>query len=91
MDNRKERIKAVISIYEEDLLALYKTVKTANSNIDFADLKDNAFHILNESLTDEELTAILKLEGSLKGKFPGVQNRLRKLFSKRVKDFLTAE
>ena len=85
-ENKNQKIDIVLSIYGDILFELTQSI--TNTRVDYDTVKKTARQVLDESLTDMDLTAILKLEGSLNGKFPGVQNRLKNLLSTEVKERL---
>lgn len=82
-DRKNQKIDIVLTIYSDLLYDL--TQKLDGRGVDYDAVKETAHEVLNESLTDGDLTAILKLEGSLNGKFPGVQSRLKDLLKVQVK------
>ena len=82
-DRKNNKIDIVLTIYGDILYDLSQ--KLGQKDLDYDKVKETAHEVLNESLTDVDLTAILKLEGSLNGKFPGVQNRLKNLLRVEVK------
>ena len=82
-DRKNQKIDIVLTIYGDILYDLSQ--KVGQKDVDYDAVKETAHKVLNESLTDSDLTAILKLEGSLNGKFPGVQNRLKDLLKVQVK------
>ena len=82
-DRKNHKIDIVLTIYGDTLYDL--TQKIGRKGVDYDAVKKTAHEVLDESLTDSDLTAILKLEGSLNGKFPGVQSRLKNLLRVEVK------
>jgi len=82
-DKKSQKIDIVLTLYGDVLYELSQRIN--QRGIDYGAVKRAAHEVLDESLTDMDLTAILKLEGSLNGKFPGVQSRLKNLLKVRVK------
>lgn len=82
-DRKNQKIDIVLTIYGDILYDLSQ--KLGGKDLDYEAVKETAHEVLNDSLSDGDLTAILKLEGSLNGKFPGVQNRLKNLLKVQVK------
>ena len=82
-DRKNNKIDIVLTLYGDVLYELSERID--KKGVDYDAVRNAAHEVLDESLTDSELTAILKLEGSLNGKFPGVQSRLKKLLKVQVK------
>ena len=82
-DRKNHKIDIVLTIYGDTLYELSQ--KFGRKGIDYDAVKRTAREVLSESLTDSDLTQVLKLEGSLNGKFPGVQSRLKNLLNVEVK------
>ena len=82
-DRKNQKIDIVLTIYGDILYDITRSL--GRKDLDYEAVKETAHEVLDESLTDTDLTAILKLEGSLNGKFPGVQNRLKNLLKVQVK------
>lgn len=82
-DRKNNKIDIVLTLYGDILYDLSQ--KIGRKDIDYDAVKRAAHEVLEESLTDMDLSSILKLEGSLNGKFPGVQSRLKKLLKVQVK------
>ncbi len=82
-DRKNQKIDIVLTLYGDILYEL--TQRINQKAVDYDAVKSAAREVLDESLTDMDLSTILKLEGSLNGKFPGVQNRLKNLLKVQVK------
>ena len=82
-DRKNQKIGIVLTLYGDILYDIAQ--KIDKKGVDYDTVKRAAHEVLDESLTDTDLTAILKLEGSLNGKFPGVQSRLKNLLRVQVK------
>lgn len=82
-DRKNQKIDIVLTLYGDILYDISQRIDEKGVNYDA--VKKAAHEVLDESLTDMDLTAILKLEGSLNGKFPGVQSRLKNLLKVQVK------
>jgi hypothetical protein len=82
-DKKSQKIEIVLTLYGDILYDISQMVD--HKGIDYDAVKRAAHEVLDESLTDTDLTAILRLEGSLNGKFPGVQTRLKNLLKVQVK------
>lgn len=82
-DRKNQKIDIVLTLYGDTLYDLSQRID--QKGVGYDDVKRAAHEVLDESLTDKDLTAILKLEGSLNGKFPGVQSRLKNLLKVQVK------
>lgn len=82
-DRKNQKIDIVLTLYGDILYDISQRID--QKGLDYDAVKRAAHEVLDESLTDIDLTAILKLEGSLNGKFPGVQNRLKNLLKVQVK------
>ena len=53
------------------------------------DIRKIAYKVLNDTLSDIELSYVIKLEVDLKGRFPGIHKRFRELLNKRIIDETT--
>jgi len=85
-DKKNQKIDIVLTLYGD---VLYNLTESINQNgADYDTVRRAAHKVLDESLTSGELSAILKLEGSLNGKFPGVQNRVKSLLRVKVRNRL---
>ena len=82
-DKKNQKIEIVLTLYGDILYDISQRID--QKGIDYDTVKRAAHEVLDESLTDMELSTILKLEGSLNGKFPGVQSRLKSLLKVQVK------
>ncbi len=82
-DKKSQKIDIALTLYGDILYDISQ--RFDHRGIDYDAVKRAAHEVLDESLTDTDLTAILRLEGSLNGKFPGVQNRLKNLLKVQVK------
>ena len=85
-EKKKQKIDIVLTLYGDILYDLTETID--KNGIDYDTIRREAHKVLDESLTNRELSAILKLEGSLNGKFPGVQSRIKNLLRGQVRERL---
>ena len=83
VDKKCRKIDIVLTLYGDVLYELSQRIN--QRGVDYGAVKRAAREVLDESLTDMDLTTVLKLEGSLNGRFPGVQSRLKNLLKVEVK------
>ena len=84
---KKRRIETLLSLYDDFLLTLSGSIGGA----DYRKVREEAFGILDRTLTAKELSALLAIEGSLKDRFPGVRNRIKELLRAEITRSLTQE
>lgn len=72
---KKKQIETLLTLYDDFLLTLSGSLRGA----DYGKVREEAFGILDRTLTAKELSAMLAIEGSLKDRFPGVRNRVKEL------------
>lgn len=72
---KKRQIETLLTLYGDFLLTLSASLGGA----DYGKVREEAFDILDRTLTPKELSAMLAIEGSLKERFPGVRNRIKEL------------
>jgi len=77
---KKRQIETLLSLYDDFLLTLSGSLGGA----DYGKVREEAFGILDRTLTTKELSAMLAIEGSLKDRFPGVRNRIKELLSAEI-------
>jgi hypothetical protein len=75
ISGKKRQIETVLALYEDFLFELAGTLDGA----DYGKLREEAFGVLDRTLTPGELSAMLAMEGSLRDRFPGVRNRIKEL------------
>ncbi len=87
---RRKMINTVLTHYSDFLDELSVELKAGGREAEFPRVGSEAFRVLDEKLTDSELSVVLKIEGPLRGRFPGVENRIRELLRKEIAgSFLT--
>lgn len=88
MLGRRKKVKAILSNYSDFLQELCDTLNANGLQIDLPGLMSEAVSVLEDRLADSELSALLQIEGTLKGKFPGVENRIKRLLGEEITDSL---
>ncbi|MCA9809746.1 MAG: hypothetical protein KC473_05370, partial [Candidatus Dadabacteria bacterium] len=68
---KKRQIETVLALYDDFLFELAGTL----DGVDYGRVREEAFGVLDRTLTPRELSAMLAIEGSLRDRFPGVRNR----------------
>lgn len=85
---RRRKIKEIVSLYSGFLGELTTSLRSQRATIDIRNVESQALKVLEEKLTDRELTAILEIEGDLSDRFPGVRNRIKQLLRKEIAESL---
>lgn len=85
---RRRKIKDIISLYSGFLGELTISLRSQRGTIDIPNVESHALKVLEEKLTDRELTAILEIESGLSDRFPGVRNRIKQLLRKEIAESL---
>ena len=75
ISGKKPQIETVLALYDDFLFELADSLEGA----DYGRVREEAFGVLDRTLTPRELSAMLAIEGSLKDRFPGVRNRIKEL------------
>lgn len=75
LSGKKRQIETLLTLYDDFLLTLSGSLGGA----DYGKVREEAFGILDRTLTSKELSAMLAIEGSLRDRFPGVRNRIKEL------------
>ena len=84
---KKRQIESLLALYDDFLLTLSGSLGGA----DYAKVREEAFCILDRTLTSKELSAMLAIEGSLRDRFPGVRNRIKELLRAEITRSLTKD
>ena len=84
---KKKQIETLLTLYDDFLQVLTGSLGGA----DYGKVREEAFGILDRTLTPKELSAMLAIEGSLSGRFPGVRNRLKELLRAEITRSLTKD
>ncbi len=77
---KKRQIETVLALYDDFLFELAGTLDGA----DYGTVREEAFCVLDRTLTPRELSAMLAIEGSLRDRFPGVRNRIKELLKAEI-------
>lgn len=85
---RRKMINTILTHYSDFLAELCGDLNAGGKEINLPRVRSEAFRVLDEKLADGELSALLKIEGPLRGMFPGVENRIRELLRKEIADSL---
>jgi hypothetical protein len=85
---RRRKIKEIISLYSGFLGELTTSLRSRDGTIDIRNVESHALKVLEEKLTERELTVILEIEGGLSDRFPGVRNRIKQLLRKEIAESL---
>jgi hypothetical protein len=81
---KRRKINEILSLYSGFLGELAISLRSQRGTIDISNIESHALKVLDEKLTDRELTAILEIEGDLSDRFPGVGNRIKELLRKEI-------
>jgi hypothetical protein len=76
---RRREINSILGFYADFLNELSDILEKKGITIGYAAVRARAFKLLDETLTSRELDGILLVEGDLRGRFPGVERRLKEL------------
>ena len=85
---RRMKIKEIVSLYSGFLGELTTSLSSQRATIDIRNVESQALKVLEEKLTERELTAILEIEGDPNDRFPGVRNRIKQLLRKEIAESL---
>ena len=85
---RRKMINTILSNYGDFLAELCDALNANGLLIDLPGLRSEAACVLDKRLSENELTALIQIEGVLKGRFPGVENRIKELLQKEITDSL---
>ena len=77
---KKRQIETVLALYDDFLFELADAIDGA----DYGTVREEAFGVLDRTLTPRELSAMLAIEGSLRDRFPGVRNRIKELLKAEI-------
>ena len=80
ISGKKRQIETVLALYDDFLFELAGTLDGA----DYGRVREEAFGVLERTLTPRELSAMLAIEGSLRDRFPGVRNRIKELLKAEI-------
>jgi len=87
---KRKKINSVLAIYSGFLNELAVTLERKEIAADYPAVRERAFRVLDETLSESELDALLLIEGKLRGRFPGVERRIKELLRKEIADSLAA-
>lgn len=85
---RRRKIKEILSLYSGFLGDLTASLGSQRGTIDIRNVESHALKVLEDKLTDRELTAILEIEGDPGNRFPGVRNRIKQLLRTEIAESL---
>jgi hypothetical protein len=85
---RRRKIYEIILLYSGFFGELRTSLSSQRGAIDIRNVESHALKVLDEKLTDRELTAILEIEGGLSDTFPGVRNRIKQLLGNEIAESL---
>jgi len=85
---RRRKINEIVSLYSGFLSELTTSLSSSRGSVDIRNVESHALKVLDEKLTDRELTAILEIEGGPSDRFPGVRNRIKRLLRKEIAESL---
>ena len=80
ISGKKRQIETVLALYDDFLFELAGTL----DGVDYGRVREEAFGVLDRTLTPRELSAMLAIEGSLRDRFPGVRNRIKELLKAEI-------
>lgn len=80
ISGKKRQIETVLALYGDFLYGLARSLGGA----DYGRVREEAFGVLDRTLTPRELSAMLAIEGSLRDRFPGVRNRIKELLGAEI-------
>ncbi len=81
---RRKKINSILGFYADFLKELSETLWEGGNAPGYPDVRARAFRVLDETLTGTELDAVLMIEGELKGRFPGVERRIKELLRNEI-------
>jgi hypothetical protein len=87
---RRKKINSVLAIYSGFLDELSEDLGHKNIVTDYPSIRERAFMVIDKALSGRELEALLMIEGKLRGKFPGVERRIKELLRKEIIDSVVA-
>ena len=85
---RRKKINTVLSNYTDFLAELCDALNSIGLRVDLPRLRSEAACVLDKRLSENELSALVQIEGALKGRFPGVENRVKQLLSGEITESL---
>ena len=86
---RNSSPKRLLFVFNDLLNEIYYEYESSKQPGSVKDFRKIAYKVLINTLSDMELSYIIKLEVDLKDRFPGVQKRFRELLNKRIIDETT--
>lgn len=85
---RRKMINEILSRYGDFLAELCRYLNASGLHIDLPGLRSRAVILLDEKLSENELSALNLIAGGLYEKFPGVDNRIKQLLRKEITDYI---
>lgn len=79
-----QKIDTVLVLYEDFLMELFESLSARKEGLSYEAVRDEAYGVLDRSLSAGELSAMLAIEGGLKDRFPGVRSRIRLLLREEI-------
>ena len=87
---RRKKINSILAIYSGFLNELSENLGQKNIVTDYPSIRERAFMVIDKTLSGSELDALLMIEVKLRGKFPGVERRIKELLRKEIVDSVVA-
>lgn len=81
---KRRMINEILGRYVDFLDELREVLNASGLQIDSPRLRSEAACALDRRLSENELSALVQIEGALKGRFPGVENRIKELLQKEI-------
>ncbi|MFI5322953.1 MAG: hypothetical protein ACHQ6U_05355 [Thermodesulfobacteriota bacterium] len=88
---RRKKINSILAIYSGFLNELSETLGQKSIFKDYPAVRERAFRVIDETLSEGELDALLMIKGELSGRFPGVKMRIKELLRKEILDSLLSD
>jgi hypothetical protein len=76
---RRKKINSILGLYAGFLQGLSDALEMKGYTPGYEAVRARAFKLLDETLTGPELDCLLMIGGELRGRFPGVEQRLKEL------------
>ncbi|MEW6144731.1 MAG: hypothetical protein AB1598_06890 [Thermodesulfobacteriota bacterium] len=76
---RRNKINSILGYYTDFLKGLSDALEKRGNPLGYETVRARAFKLLDETLAGPELDGLLMIEGELRGRFPGVEHRIKEL------------